>query len=201
MNLDQQPKNWQICTNPGGIGIPVNQSITSVSGGLEVSLTGPAYTDALFCEKELPATSATQFESDFWISIPTMSGIQALEYDTGIFNPPTEWMFGTECVIGAKWQIWNGLDGQWVNTAIPCGLTSGTHHIQQWVHRVGKTMYFDELGVDNVYSVIGMSEPAGPEPSGWPGFTVFQVQLDTSNVKGDVMISETLSKANLVELP
>jgi len=200
MNLDQQTASWQVCTNPGGQGTPIATTITPKTNGLEFSLKGPAYTDALFCDKTFPETSANSFQSDFWVTIDSLKNVQALEYDMGVFNPPTEFMFGTECVIGEYWQVWNGLTGNWENTAVKCNITTGRHHIQEWSHRIGTTMYFDEIGVDQLYYAIGMSEPAGPEPDNWPGFAVIQFQLDTSDVTGDVTISEKVEDVNFMEL-
>jgi hypothetical protein len=209
LNVDQTPKAWQLCDNPGGSGSPSTQTITQTKNGLEFALTGPAYTDALYCDKT-GATDAQYFVGDYEVTIPTLSGVQALEYDMFAFNIPFQYMFGSECVIGAKWQVWDMLHFHWINTTLPCELTAGTHHIQWWVHRVnGQTascdgmpcMYFDVLGVDGVYTTFNLAEPAGWVPANWTNNAGIQFQLDLSDVSAQTTITETVRSVNLVQTP
>jgi hypothetical protein len=209
---------WNPCVlplcQPGGSGIPTAYSITETGkawppNSLKLSVTGPAWTNFLAWDK-VGATSATYFNSDFWVLVPNNPNIQALEYDLFSFNSPYEYMFGSECVIGAKWQIWDHLHGHWLDTALACSLSLGPwHHIQWWVHRVDgdyscdgfPCMYYDELGIDGVYTAFNLAEPAGSIPAGWSNDSGLNFQLDLSGApKRDATITEYIKNVNFTEL-
>ena len=220
MNMDQDLTAWNPCVlplcAPGGSGVPTKIIIAGTGTkwpphSLELSVTGPAWTNFLAWDK-VGATSANYFQSDFWAYVPTafpQSSYQALEYDIFAFNSPYRYMFGSQCVIGAEWQIWDDLHGNWIDTALSCSLLQGKwHHIQWWVHRVsGDTscdgypcMWYDMLGVDGVYTQFGTREPAGPIPAGWSNDSGLNVQLDISGVSGDKTITEYMESVNFTEL-
>ena len=210
MAMDQNLPAWNPCVlpncDPGGLGLPTRFSITEDESTrspvpLRLSVTGPAWTNFLAWDK-VGATSATYFNSDFWELVPkaSQSNTQALEYDIFQFQSPYEFMFGSECGIGAKWQIWDHLHGQWLDTTRDCSMDFGVwHHIQWWTHRVdGDTscegypcMYYDMLGVDGVYTQFATTEPAGPIPAGWSNNSGLNFQLDRNG--------ETLKNATIVE--
>lgn len=218
-NLEMNAAAWQICVlpncQPGGSGIPTETSISETgskwpSNSLELSVTGPAWTNLLIYTK-VGATSATYFQSDFWVLIPTayvLSNYQALEYDIFQFLSPYRFMFGSQCVLNAKWQVWDELHQNWIDTSRACAITENTwHHIQWWVHRVdGDTscdgypcMHYDMLGVDGTYSQFETAEPAGPIPVGWGDNSGINFQIDITGVTGDRSAGEYIQHVNLVE--
>jgi hypothetical protein len=219
-NLETNPTAWQQCVlpscNPGGVGIPSSTTITETgtkwpTNSLELSVSGPEWTDFLAYNK-VGASTATYFQSDFSLYIP--SGIlsenyDALEYDIFQYLSPYEFMWGSQCVMGAKWQIWDGLHSRWIDTALACSLPAGKwHHVQWWVHRVdGDTscegypcMHFDMLGIDEVYTLIAITEPAGPMPAGWTNNSGLNFQIDISGAQSKATATEYIQHVNLIEL-
>jgi hypothetical protein len=220
MNMETELTAWNPCVlpacAPGGSGIPTRVVIAETGtkwpqNSLELSVTGPEWTNLLVWDK-VGATSASNFQSDFWVYVSSSiaSGeYQALEYDIFQFLNPAEFMWGSECVIGGQWQIWDELHGQWLNTARACDMTvPGWYHIQWWVHRVqGDTscdgypcMYYDMLGVNGDYTQFETSEPSGPLPAGWSNDSGLNFQLDISGAKKSATISEDIQKVNFTEL-
>lgn len=219
-NLDLNQGGWQKCVlpscNPGGTGIPTSTTIAETGtkwppNSLELSVSGPEWTDFLAYDK-VGATQSTYFQSDFSLYIPggiPSENYDALEYDIFQYLAPYEFMFGSQCVMGANWQVWDGLHNQWVDTPLACSLPAGKwHHLQWWVHRVdGDTscegypcMHFDVLGIDEVYTEIAMIEPAGPMPAGWSNNSGLNFQIDTSGAKSKATATEYIQHVNLIEL-
>jgi len=219
-NIETNVDAWKQCVlpacNPGGSGIPASTIIAQTGSkwppnSLELSVTGPEWTDFLAYDK-VGATTAAYFQSDFWVYIPTgtvFANYQALEYDIFEFLSPYEFMWGSQCVIGNMWQVWDELHQQWLNSTLPCSLTAGQwYHLRWWVHRVdGDTscdgypcMYYDMLGIDEVYTPFTMAEPSGPIPAGWSDDSGLNFQLDISGAKGKVTVAEYLQHVNLIEL-
>ncbi len=218
MGMETNLAGWNSCVlpscQPGGSGIPTSFSITETgtawpAASLKLSVTGPEWTNFLAFNK-VGATTATYFNSDFWVLVPKNSYIQALEYDLFQFLSPYEFMFGSECVIGAKWQIWDHLHGRWLDTALSCTLSLGPwHHIQWWTHRIDgdvscdgyPCMYYDELGIDGVYTAIDATEPAGPIPGGWSDDSGLNFQLDINGQpKRNVTVTEFIKDVNFTQL-
>ncbi|HTC46755.1 MAG TPA: hypothetical protein VK722_05510 [Candidatus Aquilonibacter sp.] len=220
MSMDKNLPAWNPCVlpdcQPGGIGIPTNIVIAETGtawppNSLKLAVTGPEYTNFLAWDK-VGATSATYFNSDFWVDLPgeiKAGGYQALEYDIFQFLNPYEFMWGSECVMGGQWQIWDHLHGEWLNTTRPCQMNApGWYHVQWWVHRVdGDTscdgypcMYYDMLGVNGVYTQFETTEPAGPIPAGWSNDSGLNFQLDISGLKKSATISEYIQNVNLTEM-
>jgi hypothetical protein len=220
MAMEQSLSGWTPCTlpacAPGGSGIPTDVSITETgaawpANSLKISVTGPEWTNLLVFKK-VGATSASYFNSDFWVYLPSTINdgtYQALEYDIFQFSNPYEFMWGSECVLGGNWQIWDELHQQWLNTSRACDMTEhGWYHVQWWVHRVdGDTscdgypcMYFDMLGVNGVYTQFETTEPSGPIPAGWGNDSGLNFQLDISGEKKSATISEYIQKVNFTEL-
>jgi len=220
MGLETNLPLWNPCVlptcQPGGSGIPTKVVIAETGSkwppdSLELSVTGPAWTNFLVWNK-VGSTSATYFQSDFWIYLPSNindGAYQALEYDIFQFLTPYEFMWGSECVIGGQWQIWDQFHGQWLDTSRACQMNvSGWHHIQWWVHRVGgdtscegnPCMFYDMLGIDEVYTAFGTKEPAGPMPANWSNNSGLNFQLDISGTKKSATITEYIQKVNFTEL-
>jgi hypothetical protein len=220
MAMDQSLSGWTPCTlpdcAPGGSGIPTNVSITETGtawpgNSLKLSVTGPEWTNLLVFKK-VGATSASYFNSDFWVYLPSAikdGAYQALEYDIFQFSNPYEFMWGSECVQGASWQIWDELHQHWLNTTRSCDIAQGGwYHVQWWVHRVDgdascdgyPCMYYDMLGVNGVYTQFETTEPSGPIPAGWGNDSGLNFQLDISGEKKSATIDEYIQKVNFTEL-
>jgi hypothetical protein len=220
MGMETNLPAWNPCVlplcQPGGSGIPTNVTIAETGtkwppNALKLSVTGPEWTNFLAWDK-VGATSATYFQSDFWVYLPSSiaSGTyQALEYDIFQFSTPYEFMWGSECVIGEQWQIWDELHGQWLNTNRTCEMNlAGWYHVQWWVHRVDgdascdgyPCMYYDMLGINGIYTQFETKEPAGPIPAGWSNDSGLNFQLDISGKNKSATIFEYIQKVNFTEL-
>jgi hypothetical protein len=214
INTNLETKPFTTCVlpncNPGGEGVPTsttNERGTAKGfvGDLEIGVGGPAYTNALFYLK-VGATTANYFISEFDAYIPNQT-VQAYEYDAFVFSAPYEFMFGSQCVTGGNWQIWDQLNPAWHDTPLPCRLKTGWHHIEWFVHRVpGDTScngypceHYDTLGIDYVYTTFNLTQPAGPIPPGWNNDSGIQFQLDINAAGGG--ITEYLRRVNLLQLP
>lgn len=193
--------DWITCVlpacNPGGSGVPTSTSDKYNGQVLELGVSGPAYTNALWIHK-VDATDANYFIAEFDVYIPEETP-QTLEYDLFAFNRPTEFMFGSQCDFGKGfWEVWSGTAG-WVETSKTCNLTRGWHHIQWFVHRSGSQMYYDMLSVDQVADQLEIVEPTRRLPKGWNNVSGIQFQLDIGGTAQT--LTERFKNVSLVQLP
>lgn len=198
-HIESQP--FETCVkptcNPGGVGIPSAVSDHFNGRTLGLSISGPAYSNALWVRK-VGATSNNYFIAEFDAYIPEEAP-QALEYDIFAFNQPTEYMFGSQCDFSSGfWEVWSGTSG-WVRTSKVCDLKKGWHHIQWFVHRSGTELHYDLLSVDQVPFQLEMTEPSNPLPKGWNNTSGIQFQLD---IAGSAQpLTEYIKNISLVQLP
>lgn len=219
VNLDQQATQWKLCiAQPGctaGGSVPESASVNVVANptedatSLRLTEKGGAWGNSLNFRNVGP-TTANYFKRELDVYIPSSSYAQmeALELDVFAYNAPFRFQFGTQCVKGQFWDGWNDLLGEWIPTAIPCNLTPGvTHHVEEWFHRdlLSSTAcenkpctYFDLLGVDHVYVVVGMKTPASELPAGWQNQSGVDTQIDLNALGGILTVYE--SHDNLTEL-
>jgi hypothetical protein len=222
INVDDSLKGWKpACVlpacNPGGSGIPTKTSHTigharpSKDGSsMEVSITGPEYSNALWTYGSGADDSATSFSMSLWV-YPTAEASVAgsYEFDQFQFSKSTgiEFMWGSQCnQVNGLWQIFDQLHGHWMNTAVKCALKANQwHHIRWDVHRVsgdsdrcsGKPcMYYDALTVDGVVHPVNARYPAGPLPRGWSSSVGFQVQIDIGSTRQHVTVDEYIDLAD-----
>ncbi len=146
--------------------------------------------------------SLTHMTGTFSVYVPSLSNIDALEYDQFQFDDGQRYMYGSQCVFGTggKWWIWNqcanGNGGKWVKTKLACSLTAATWHTLQWqTHRVpGDTscadgnpcMYYDALVIDGTTysgSSVGLT-PQCSGPNSEPDNAGIQFQIDESYLGG-----------------
>jgi hypothetical protein len=204
LNVDDSMKGWKlVCVlptcNPGGSGTPTrtSQTIGHVSpskdgNSMEVSITGPQYSNALWTYIAGADDNATSFSTSLWV-YPTAKASVAgsFEFDQFDFSKSTgiEFMWGSQCnQVNHLWQIFDQLNGHWINTTVRCSLAVNKWHQVRWdVHRVsGDTdrcsgrpcMYYDTLTLDGVVHPVNAVYPAGPLPNGWSSAVGFQVQID-----------------------
>ncbi|MGH9501682.1 MAG: choice-of-anchor D domain-containing protein [Terriglobales bacterium] len=205
VGIEASATNWQTCVlpgcNPGGVGPPtaVSQTFGSTS---TVSVSGPAFTNALWLYKIAGsgANSATKFATDFTACLDANSGTaEALEYDFGQFVSGTEYMWGTQCnQANHLWQVFDQLNGVWVDTAAACSLSANAcHHIQEGGHRSGSNMIYDYINIDGTpLTGFPLTEPAGSTAFA-DGITLhFQLDIGASGTT----LSEGLQQINFLAL-
>jgi hypothetical protein len=178
---------WNTCVmpdcQPGGTTAPtkvINQVVQSgpFAGTHQIGLAGPAYTNLLTFDY-VGATEATHFilSLDAYISPWTLQNAQAFEFDVFSYVPPYKYQDGSECVVSAKWQVWNQ---RWTDTERNCDLKAGWNHIEWWFHIGNGLIWYDTLGVNYVYSDFNLVYPADVLPPGWGSNSGVDVQLDES---------------------
>jgi hypothetical protein len=120
--------------------------------------------------------------------------VSEAEFDTFQFNriKDVEFMFGTQCVTGRDWDIWNQKTGSWVSlgSSVPCTLTFNAYHrmsrIMHWdPSDTGNCegeicMYYDSMVMDGttLCAPCGSPQPSGKLPEGWASNSGFQFQID-----------------------
>ena len=130
--------------------------------------------------------------------------INEAEFDTYQFNNTmgVKFMFGTQCVSGSDWDIWNQKTGTWVSlgSSVPCSLTfNAIHNMYKTMHynlsdsgncSSQICMYYDSMVLDGVV----LCAPCGsPQPSGSfsgtsaSGFQ-FQIDITAPNTTGSMYI-------------
>jgi hypothetical protein len=152
-----------------------------------------------------------------YFNIPSKTYIQALEFDQyqyllaghGGVTSNTRLYFGTECVTGSTWQIWDSSGIGWVDTGAPCNYTVSStafNHLVINVHRVtGDTscllgrpcMYYDSISWNGTAVVRNLKTNSGALPAGWGEQTGLMIQLDTNSTCGSACtITEYVDKGN-----
>jgi hypothetical protein len=225
-NVDDSMRGWKpVCVlpscNPGGSGIPTHTSQTTGharpakdGGSMDVSLTGPSYTNALWTYIAGRNDQATSLSMDLWV-YPTRAASVAGSYEFDLFDFSSstgiEFMWGSQCnQVTRLWQVFDQLHGHWINTGVRCSLTPNQwHHVRWDVHRVaGDTnrcsgmpcMYYDTLTVDGTVHPVNVKYPAGRLPGGWSSAVGFQVQIDIGATGPDVTVDEYIDTANFTAL-
>jgi hypothetical protein len=225
-NVDDSMSGWKpVCVlpscNPGGSGRPskTSQTVdhpspTKDGRSMEVSITGPSYSNALWTYHAGADDSATSFSMSLWV-YPTGAASVAgsYEFDQYLFSRSigVEFMWGSQCnQVNQLWQVFDQLHGHWINTSVKCSLSPNTWHKVRWdVHRVaGDTnrcsgmpcMYYDTLTVDGTVHPVNVKYPAGRLPGGWSSAVGFQVQIDIGATGPDVTVDEYIDTANFTAL-
>ena len=101
---------------------------------------------------------------------------------------------GSECVIGAKWQVWAQ---RWVDTDRPCDLKPGWNHVEWYFHVANGEIYYDTLAVNYEYTNFNLKYPADALPQGWSSNSGVDVQIDES--ASGRTISEFVKHVSLAE--
>lgn len=161
--------------------------------------------------------SDTTFKLDMWFNIPSKLYIQALEFDQfqyllagdGGVTSNTRLYFGTQCINGAHWQVWDSSGIGWVDTGAACSFTVSSttfNHLVISVHRLtGDTscvdgrpcMYYDSITLNGKIVVANQKTNSGALPAGWGEQTGLMIQLDTNSTCGSACtITEYVDKGN-----
>jgi hypothetical protein len=211
-NVDDNPElsGWDTCViglcpgggTPGGSNPPASYSFTN--GVTTHSCDGAsAYLTETSAKVEDEANSnilasymagsqdtVNSFVSSFCFYLT--GTVDEAEFDTFQFNVAknTEFMFGTQCVTGGDWEIWNQKAGSWVSLGVRCSLSF------DMLHKMSKTMhwnpsdtgdcagqicmYYDAMVLDGttLCSPCGSPQPSGALPDGWSSNAGFQFQID-----------------------
>jgi hypothetical protein len=183
---------------------------------MELSISGNAGTNNGWYHDSGPQDNLTTFALDMYFNIPSKTYIQALEFDQyqyllaghGGVTSNTRLYFGTECVTGGTWQIWDSSGIGWVNTGAACNYTVSStafNHLVIHVHRVtGDTscggrpcMYYDSITMNGTTAVRNQKTNSGALPAGWGEQTGLMIQLDTNSTCGSACtITEYVDKGN-----
>lgn len=212
------PTGWKpVCIlpacNPGGVGIPTATSQTNGASpnldgaAMQFSVTGPAYTNALWTYIAGVSDRATYFNADYWyyITAANFAKAQALEIDMFNFSTTDNiyYMMGTQynCITGL-WQVYDsaGINyGGWVNTTVTVPPTvNGWTHIQQQAHRIPGDLthvYYDWIIINGVtywYSGslgVPQAQATNVLPSGWASAVGIQFQLDINSSGGSLAVN------------
>jgi Divergent InlB B-repeat domain len=215
------PSGWQTCTYTagppavfcaGGTGIPTsltqtwNNASPSLDGeSMFLSLTGPTNTNTNtgWYYDTGPSSASTTLSLNFSFYPVSLTKVNALEFDqfqyvlagSSGLTVNSRYYWGTQCVIGGDWDVWNSYTGHWIDTGAACtGITAGAwNHLVIDVHRVaGDTsgtggygkMYFDSITLNSTNVISGCGSTcttsAGALPSTWSAQTGLMLQLDTS---------------------
>jgi hypothetical protein len=181
---------------------------------MQVSITGPSYSNALWTYIAGSHDSATSLSMDLWVYPSGAASVAgSYEFDLFDFSSSTrvEFMWGSQCnQVNGLWQVFDQLHKHWINTNVRCSLTPNTWHRVRWdVHRVagdtnrcsGKPcMYYDTLTVDGVPHAVNVKYPAGPLPNGWTSAVGFQVQIDIGQTGSPVTVNEFVDMADFVAM-
>ena len=177
---------------------------------MEVSITGPEYSNALWTYIAGADDSATSLSTSLWVYPAGKASVAgSFEFDQFQFSKSQgiEFMWGSQCnQVNGLWQVFDQLHGHWMDTAVKCALKPNHwHHVRWDVHRVsgdtdrcsGKPcMYYDTLTVDGVVHPVNAVYPAGALPNGWSSAVGFQVQIDIGSTGQGVTIDEYLDLAD-----
>ena len=126
------------------------------------------------------SSTATNFVYDLWARVDNPAAPQSLEFDVNQSFDQKRWVFGTQCSFkGSKrWDVWDGANGRWVPTAIPCTQWKAN----TWVHvvwavvRTGDSVRYQTLTLNGKQYNVNVT--LGRQPS-WLGSDIdVAVQLD-----------------------
>ncbi len=232
-NFDDITTGWLLCTgpcaggtNPSATAQTFNNKTPSLDGAsMKVSLTGPVSCGSPcntgpnngWYRNTGADDSNTSFTLDLYFNIASTTNVVALEFDQfqyilagngGVTNN-TRFYFGTQCVTGSDWEIWDSYAMSWVKTGVACSYKvspTAFNHLVIKVHRVsGDTsctnnyscMHFDSITLNGSTKVSGKTTSAGPLPNGWGEQTGFMLQMDgTPACLSTCTIQEYFDKGN-----
>lgn len=213
-NIDDNPglSGWRICVigdcsgngTPGGSHAPASWNFTngvtdhSCDGSAayltetSANVDGNASSNILATYMAGARDEVNSFTSSYCFYLT--GTVNEAEFDTFQFNvaKDTEFMFGTQCVTGRNWDIWNQKTGSWVSlgSSVPCTLTFDTfHRMSRTMHwdpsDTGNCdgqicMYYDSMVLDGktLCAPCGSAQPSGKLPRGWSSDSGFQFQID-----------------------
>jgi hypothetical protein len=225
-NFDDITTGWLLCTGPGcagGTGNPTCEIQTfhnnppSLDGGsMKLEICGPKSSNNGWYYNTGADDAATTFTFDMYFNIPAKTYAQALEFDQfqyllaghGGVTSNTRLYFGTECVTGGDWDVWDSSGLGWIHTNKACSYTVSStafNHLVIKVHRVsGDTscggrpcMYYDSITLNGTAVVLNIKTNSGALPTGWGEQTGLMIQLDTNSTCGSACtLTEYVDKGN-----
>jgi hypothetical protein len=181
---------WQGCTAAdcaGGQGTSTTytaayQTTPSLDGSSrQFNLGGTGrYSNAYWYNFVGGSNTATNFVYDLWAQVDNAAAPQALEFDVNQSFDQKRWVFGTQCNFkgSGKWEVWDGGNGAWVPTSIPCTQwpSNSWVHVQWTVVRVRDSVRYVKLTLNGRDYPVDIT--LGRQPY-WAGSDVdVAVQLD-----------------------
>jgi hypothetical protein len=163
----------------------LNQTTPSMDGNSAEFYNSGAWANALWWKKVGGHDTASNFLWDFYAQVDEASvgAAQALEFDSYQFVGGYNYMFGSQCDLGAgKWDVWDEMDGQWIHTNIACKTFAPNvwHHIQWYVqtNTSAHTYTFVTLVVDGTAYTVNQTYSA--KNLSWADDVGVQYQLDVN---------------------
>jgi hypothetical protein len=102
--------------------------------------------------------SSTHFTYDLYFQIDNPGAAQALEFDTNQAIGKNRYIWGTECNFrgSGKWDIWDGQNGTWNATGVPCHPVTANqwHHLIWQFERVGNQVHYISVTLDGKASKV-----------------------------------------------
>src|SRR5262249_8626449 len=121
---------WQTCSRCAGAGgsgpatvHSLTQHISSPSldgSSAKFSVGGSTAWANAYWWKQLSGTSAGNFIYDVYFYLKTPSAAHALEFDLNQLVNSKHYIFGTECVQGSGWKVYDAYNHVWRSTSISC---------------------------------------------------------------------------------
>ena len=178
-------------------------------------------------------TPETYFTLDLEFNIADNSKIQSVEFDQFQYlqaphggvsqnqGQNTRVFFGTQCVKGQDWQVWDQLSGHWRGTGMPCSYVvspTAFNHLTIVAHRVpgdtscsgpllspltgtftGPRLYYDSITLNGTVVVSNPNVSTCSGPTTFTEQTGLHIQLDSSSACGSTCtISEYIDKGTFV---
>jgi hypothetical protein len=220
-SFDDISTGWTVYHDPAGSGTATatpqtfaNATPSLDGGSMQLGLSGNSWTNVGWYKNSGINNANTNFTLDGWFYTPSLTDVQAVEFDQfqyllagdGGVTQNTRLYFGTQCVIGGFWDVWDSFSAGWVSTGQSCTWGAGTwQHLVIKVHRVaGDTsgaggypkMHFDLITLNGNFITSNQITSAGPLPSGWGENAGFMLQMDTNFACGSACtITENVDEA------
>lgn len=162
-----------------------NQATPSLDGNSMELYNSGVWANSLWWQQLGANSGATNFLWDFYAQVDgnSTTAAQALEFDSFQSVNGYNYMFGSQCDLGAGvWDVWDELNGRWVHTSIACKSFAPNvwHHIQWYIQRdaASQKYTFVTLVVDGTSHLVNQTYSA--KNLGWCDNVGVQYQLDVN---------------------
>jgi hypothetical protein len=158
------------------------------------SLTGGHTTNVLWPWKGTYNASLLYFRGYYNVEFPSVSNMQAAEYDQFLFAGGYRAMQGSQCVKGGDWDIWNSQGGSWVDSGLACNLLTTANTVQHiiWDTHLDPSsstacsgypcIHYDKLTLNGVVHALNLTQPYSTSSDG--NAVGIQPQIDCSEAGG-----------------
>lgn len=187
--MQNNTASWSICSlcaagtnTTGNYWMHFAQTEPSLSGSsMEMYADGPQWSNVLFMDTMLGASTNTHFLWDFWVyhDPAAEAHFWSSEFDFWQVLGGKEFMIGSQCDFGdGYWSTWDSQGNRWVLNGIPCPhWSAGWHHVQWYLERISPTQYrYDTLVFDG--QAYGFNQVWTYNPTTWQDMVGVQFQVD-----------------------